>query len=138
MRFKLKPIDKQVVVITGATSGIGLATARMAAQQGATLVLAARNGAALDQLAQELGADEVPVATVVADVARQEDVARIAETAVAHFGRIDTWVNNAGVAVFGRLEEVQPEDHRRLFDTFQGNKREVTSGGYIAAYNIVT
>ncbi len=117
MKFKLKPISKQVVVITGATCGIGLTTARMAGEQGATLVLAARNGAALEKLAQEFAADEVPVATVVADVGSAADVARIAETAIEHFGRIDTWVNNAGVAVFGRLEDVQPEDHRRLFDT---------------------
>ena len=117
MKIKLKPISKQVVVITGATCGIGLTTARMAAEQGATLVLAARNGAALDKLAQELAADEVPVATVVADVGNPADVARIGETAIAHFGRIDTWVNNAGVSVFGRLEEVQPEDHRRVFET---------------------
>ncbi len=117
MKIRLKPIDKQVVVITGATSGIGLTTARMAAEQGATLVLAARNGAALERLAQELAADEVPVATVVADVGKADDVARIAETAIGRFGRIDTWINNAGVAVFGRLEEVQPEDHRRLFET---------------------
>jgi short-subunit dehydrogenase len=117
MKIKLKPIDKQVIVITGATCGIGLTTARMAAEQGATLVLAARNAEALDQLAQELGADEVPVATVAADVANAEDIARIAETAITRFGRIDTWVNNAGVAVFGRLEEIRPEDHRRLFET---------------------
>ena len=117
MKIKLKPINKQVVVITGATSGIGLTTARMAAEQGATLVLAARNGAALEQLAQELVAAEVPVTTVVADVGKADDVTRIAESAIAHFGRIDTWINNAGVSVFGRLEEIQPEDHRRLFDT---------------------
>ncbi len=117
MKIKLKPIDKQVLVITGATSGIGLTTARMAAEQGATLVLAARNGAALEQLAGELAADEVPVATVVADVGKVDDVARIAETAIERFGRIDTWINNAGVAIFGRLEQIAPEDHRRLFET---------------------
>lgn len=117
MKIRLKPIDTQVVVITGATSGIGLTTARMAAHQGATLVLSARNGAALEQLAQEMSADDVPVATVVADVGKADDVARIAETAIGRFGRIDTWINNAGVAVFGRLDEVQPEDHRRLFET---------------------
>ena len=117
MKLKLKPMSKQVMVITRATSGIGLTTARMAVKQGATLVLAARNRAALDTLAQQLAADAVPVATVVADVGNTADVAPIAETAPARFGRIDTWVDNAGVAVFGRLEQIPQEDHRRLFDT---------------------
>jgi short-subunit dehydrogenase len=54
---------------------------------------------------------------VVADVGRLEDVQRIADTAMEHFGGFDTWVNNAGVSIFGRLEEVSDEDNRRLFDT---------------------
>ncbi|HEY0063571.1 MAG TPA: SDR family oxidoreductase [Telluria sp.] len=115
MKLRLKPLQQQVIVITGATSGIGLATARMAAQRGATLVLAARNGDALAQLQEELGQESVT--TVEADVAQIDDVARIAAKAIERFGHIDTWINNAGVSVFGRLEEVAPEDHRRLFET---------------------
>jgi short-subunit dehydrogenase len=117
MTIRLKKLNQQTMVITGATSGIGLTTARMAARHGANLVLAARNGGALDQLASELGRQGTKVATVVADVGKEEDVARIARCAVERFGRFDTWVNNAGISVYGRLEEVDIEDFRRLFDT---------------------
>ena len=117
MSAKLRNINEQVMVITGATSGIGLTTARMAAEQGARLVLAARNGEALDQLAGELRRQGAQVATVAADVGNAPEVERIAQTALERFGRIDTWVNNAGVGTFGRLEEVSLEDHQRLFQT---------------------
>ena len=117
MSAKLRNINEQVMVITGASSGIGLSTARLAAEQGARLVLAARNGDALDQLAGELRRQGAQVATVEADVGNALDVERIGQAAMERFGRIDTWVNNAGVGIFGRLEEVSPEDHQRLFQT---------------------
>lgn len=117
MSVKLRHISEQVIVITGASSGIGLTTARLAAEQGARLVLAARNGNALDQLASELRRHGAQVATVEADVGNAQDVERIGQTALERFGRIDTWVNNAGVGTFGRLEEVALEDHQRLFQT---------------------
>ena len=114
MSVKLKPLDQQVIVITGATSGIGLATARAAAQAGARLVLAARSEADLNTVARALGRQ---VITVPADVARPEDVARIAEAARTHFGGFDTWVNNAGVGMWGRLEQGNLRDFKRLYDT---------------------
>jgi short-subunit dehydrogenase len=117
MSVQLRKIEDQVMVITGATSGIGLTTARMAAEQGAKLVLAARNGEALDQLASELRRKGSKVATVAADVGKPEDVERIGSTAMERFGRIDTWVNNAGISIFGRNEEVALEDMQRLFQT---------------------
>ena len=117
MSVQLRKINEQVIVITGASSGIGLTTARMAAEQGAKLVLASRNGDALDQLASELRRQGCQVATVAADVGNAGDVERIGATAIERFGRIDTWVNNAGVGTFGRLEEVALEDHMRLFQT---------------------
>src|SRR5919202_986128 len=76
---RLRPLDQQVVVITGASSGIGLVTARCAAQRGAAVVVAARNGEALDQLATEIRQGGGRALAVVADVGRQEDVARIAQ-----------------------------------------------------------
>ena len=117
MAVKLKPVAEQVIVITGATSGIGLTTARMAASQGARLVLAARNNDALDQLAAELRGKGTPVRTVAADVGVADDVARIGAGAIEQFGRIDTWVNNAGISVYGRLEDTPLEDQMRVFQT---------------------
>jgi short-subunit dehydrogenase len=117
MTPRLKKLSDQVIVITGASSGIGLTTARAAAERGASLVLASRNSEALDSLASELRIQGNAVETVTADVGNAEDVARIAGAAIERFGRIDTWVNNAGVSVFGRLDQVAPEDHWRLFQT---------------------
>jgi short-subunit dehydrogenase len=117
MSTKLKTLDQQVMVITGATSGIGLATARMAAEGGARLVLAARDGDALDTLAHELRQRGVEVATVTADVGSPADVARISQVVMDRFGRVDTWVNNAGISVYGRNEDVALEDMRKVMQT---------------------
>lgn len=115
--MKLKKLSEQVIVLTGATSGIGLVTARQAARRGARLVLAARNSEALDQLSRELNADRECAVCVTADVGQEEDVRRIAQTAIEHFGGFDTWINNAGVSIFGRLSDVSLDDQKRLFDT---------------------
>ena len=117
MAIKLRKLHDQVMVITGATSGIGLTTARMAAARGARLVLAARGKEALGELADELRARGTQVEVVPADVGEIADVERIGRKAIDRFGRIDTWVNNAGISIFGRLEEIAPEDHHRLFQT---------------------
>ena len=113
MAVKLKPLAEQVIVITGASSGIGLATAEAAAAAGAKVVLAARSKQALDDIARRLGENALAVECDVSDRAQVE---RAAAAAVERFGRIDTWVNNAGVAVYGRLEECGEEDSRRVFD----------------------
>lgn len=115
--MKLKKLSDQVIVITGATSGIGLTTARQAAQKGARLVLVARNEGALKPLVEELTNEGHEAIYVVADVGKAEDVKKVAKAATDKFGHVDTWINNAGVTIFGRLEEVSEEDSRRLFDT---------------------
>ena len=116
----LKPVKDQVIVITGASSGIGLVTARMAAHRGARVVLTARNHEALQEAAEEITGDESNggMATfLAADVSDESAVRRVAEEAVSRFGRIDTWVNGAGVSVYGRLTDISMEDQRRLFET---------------------
>jgi short-subunit dehydrogenase len=117
MSIKLKKLSDQVMVITGATSGIGLTTARLAADAGANLVLAARNGDALKRLSAELGARGVQALAVQADVGQRDDLEHIGQAAIERFGRIDTWVNNAGVSIFGRNDEIAMEDQQRLFQT---------------------
>jgi NAD(P)-dependent dehydrogenase (short-subunit alcohol dehydrogenase family) len=116
MKITLKPIDEHVVVVTGASSGIGLVTAKAAARQGARVVVAARNEADLDRAVGEIRAAGGRAACQVADVSDPAQVERIAECAVHEFGGIDTWVNNAGVGVYGRIMDVPLDDMRRQFD----------------------
>ncbi len=115
--MKLKKLADQVIVITGATSGIGLTTARAAAQKGAKLVLVARNEDALRKLSGELQGMGARAIYSVADVADEAALAKAAQAAKSEFGRIDTWVNNAGVSIYGKISEVSVEDMHRLFDT---------------------
>lgn len=117
MNVQLKPIADQVVVITGASSGIGLATARLAAERGAKMVLAARSEGALRQLVEEINGKGGQAIHVVADVGQEDDVCRIASEAEAAFGRVDTWVNNAGIGLYGRLEETPVDDMRKQMET---------------------
>lgn len=117
MTVKLKNVSEQVMVITGATSGIGLTTARMAATRGACLVLASRNEEALAKLASEINQSGGRAAYVVADVGNEGDVRKIAAEALNQFGGFDTWVNNAGVSVYGKLEDVPTNDMRQVVET---------------------
>ncbi|KAA3438149.1 SDR family oxidoreductase [Rufibacter hautae] len=133
MNYSLKPLNEQVIVITGASSGIGLATAQAAAKKGAKVVLAARNREALAQIEQEIRNEGGEAIHVAADVGRWEQVQWIADAALRHFGRIDTWVNDAGVSIYGRLSQVSDEDNKRLFDT---NFWGVVYGSLAAAYHM--
>jgi short-subunit dehydrogenase len=117
MKPKLKPLHNQVIVITGASSGIGLATAQAAAQRGASLVLASRSIGALEDIASQINAAGGRAIAVECDVADREEVENVARAAIAHFGRIDTWINDAGVSIYARLDQTRDEDARRLFDT---------------------
>ncbi len=112
----LLPLDEQVMVITGASSGIGLVTARRAAARGARVVLVARNGRDLERAVQQIRSDGGRAVHVVADVADPDQVAHAGEMAVREFGRIDTWVNNAAVSMYGRLIDVAIDDLRRQMD----------------------
>lgn len=110
----------KVVVITGASSGIGRAAAQAFAAAGARLALAARNQSALTVAARECveaggeaGGDAI---AVPCDVTDAEQVLHLAETARQHYGRIDVWVNDAGVHLLGRVDEVPLEDFRQVVD----------------------
>jgi len=117
MKRSLKPLDQQVIVITGASSGIGLATAMAAAQQGASLVLAARSLQTLDGLVAQLAESGAKAIALQCDVGDRVQVQRVGDAAIQRFGRIDTWINNAGVSIYGRVDEVSDDDSQRLFQT---------------------
>src|SRR5688572_29665626 len=129
MRRSQKPLEEQVIVVTGASSGIGLATALAAAKRGAKVVLSGRSAGTLAEVTAKLTSTGADAIHVVADVSRRVEVQAIAEAAVSRFGRIDTWVNNAAVSIYGRLDEVSEEDSRRLFDT---NFWGVVNGSLVA------
>jgi short-subunit dehydrogenase len=116
MSAKLKPLADQVIVITGASSGIGLATAEAAAKKGAKVVLAARSDETLDEVVARITASGGEALAVACDVTDRGQVQRLAEEAIRRFGRIDTWVNNAGLGLWGRLDETPESDARKLFD----------------------
>lgn len=133
MAIQLKNINDQVIVITGATSGIGLTTARIAADRGAKLVLAARNLEALNKLGDEIYKRGTEVHCVGADVGDEGDVKKIASEALNRFGNFDTWVNNAGVSIYGKMEDVDTADFHQLFAT---NFWGVVYGSLVAARNL--
>ena len=133
MAISLKPLNGQVIVVTGATSGNGLAVVEQAVRQGAAVVAAARNAAALDALRLRLSANGARIVTCVADVSDPAAVEHIAEAALAAFGGFDSWVNNAGTGTYGTLDQVPLADHRRVFDV---NYFGVLHGSLVAARHL--
>lgn len=120
-----RPVSDQVVVILGASSGIGRATALAFAREGAQVVCASRGAEALQTLVQEItdaGGTAIAVPTDITDPAALH---RLAQEAEARFGRIDTWVNDAAVSVYGTVEQIPLEDFRRVL--------EVNTLGHVAA-----
>ncbi len=112
-----RKIRDSVVVITGASSGIGRATAVSFAREGASLVLAARREQPLQEAAAECRNVGGRALAVPTDVRHEEAVRELARKAIENFGRIDVWVNNAGVGFFSRFEEAPPEVYRSVIET---------------------
>ncbi|MCK8458372.1 SDR family oxidoreductase [Sphingomonas faeni] len=133
MAITLKSLRDQVIVVTGATSGNGLATVEDAVRRGAAVVATARNEAALEALRDRLSADGGRIAISVADVSDMAAVERVAGVAIEAFGGFDSWVNNAGTGTYGTLEQVPIADHRRVFDV---NYFGVLHGSLVAAHHL--
>lgn len=113
----IRPIDEQVIVITDAASRIGSAIAKLATQKGAKVVLGARNRDDLDELADEINSFPGKAVAVTTDVTKLQDIINLKNKAIAKFGRIDTWINNAGSSAYGYLLDSDLEDERKLFET---------------------
>lgn len=114
--MQIKPIQDQVVVILGASSGIGRATARQFASRGAKVVAAARSEAGLHSLGREVRDTGGEITTVICDVTDFAQVERVASIAVNIYGRIDTWVNVAAVSGYATFENTSLDDLRQIFD----------------------
>ena len=112
-----RPLEEAVVVITGASSGIGRAAALRLARRARGLALCARSEEALAQVAAECEGAGAAVLCRSLDVSDEEAVEALAAATVARFGRIDVWVNNAGVIAYGSFEEIPSEVFRQIIET---------------------
>lgn len=111
-----KPVSEQVVVVTGASSGIGRCTARYLAERGARVVVTARRGEELAELVREIEEAGGSAVSVPGDVTREEDLRAVAAEAERRFGGVDTWVNNAAVYLQGRVQDITLDEYRRVLD----------------------
>lgn len=110
-------IDGSVIVLTGASSGIGRATALALADRGANLVLAARSQPDLDEVAHSCETSGVRALAVPTDVSRREEVEKLAQTAIDQFGGFDGWINAAAVMAYGSFWEIPVEQYRQILET---------------------
>ncbi|MGN1279174.1 MAG: SDR family oxidoreductase [Limosilactobacillus sp.] len=108
-------LKDKVVIITGASSGIGAATAKLLAQKGAKLVIAARRLDRLEELKRQF--PEADITTVQADVAKSDDVQRLVDQAVEKYGRVDVMYNNAGIMPINLLDQGAREEWNNMIDT---------------------
>ena len=114
MKIKLKPINEQVVVVFGASSGIGRQAALDFAERGAKVVVAARSEEGLKSLVAEIEAKSGEAHYLIADAADFAQVKSVADATVEKFGRLDTWVHSSAAFIFGTVEVTEPEEYERL------------------------
>lgn len=114
--MQLKPINQQVVAIVGASSGIGRETALKFAKGGAKVVVAARSQSGLNSLVDEIKGFGGEAIAIQADVLEFDQVKAIADKAVEEYGRLDTWVHCAAIALYAPFEETTPEEFKRVID----------------------
>jgi short-subunit dehydrogenase len=127
--MRMASVVNKVVVLTGASSGFGKGAALKLAEQGAKLVLAARRKELLDELATECKSHGCEAIVCATDVSKREDIERLFRAAMDAFGRIDVWVNDAGVGALGRFERIPLEVHEQVIGT---NLMGVLYGSYCA------
>lgn len=114
--MRLKTVQEQVVVVFGASSGIGRETALRFARRGAKVVAAARTESALSSLVAEIQSFGGDAIYCISDAADFEQVKGVADSAIQHFGRIDTWAHVAGTAVIGPFSQTTPEEFKRVIE----------------------
>ena len=112
----MENIKGKVVVITGASSGLGEATARLLSAEGASVVLGARRVDRIQSLADELHAKGGKALAIATDVTHVEQVKKLVDSAVQKFGRIDVMINNAGIMPHSPLERLKIDDWNRTID----------------------
>jgi NAD(P)-dependent dehydrogenase (short-subunit alcohol dehydrogenase family) len=112
----LKPIEQQVIVVVGASSGIGREAALQFAQRGAQLVVAARSETGLVSLIEEIKSSGGEATCIIADVSDFQQVKAIADKAIETYGRIDTWVHASGTGILAPFEQITPEEFQRVID----------------------
>jgi NAD(P)-dependent dehydrogenase (short-subunit alcohol dehydrogenase family) len=116
VNMKLKPVEQQVVVVMGATSGIGRATALLFAKKGARVVVSGRDSQELENLVEEIRHEGGYANAITSDVADFEQVKALADKTAEIFGRIDSWVHTPAVMMYATFEDTQPEEFKRVLE----------------------
>ena len=116
MKIKLKPVGVQVVVIFGASSGIGRLAALDFARRGSKVVVSARSEEGLKSLVEEIEAEGGEAFYIVADAADFEQVKAVADKTVERYGRLDTWIHSAATFIFATVEKTDPDEYKRLIE----------------------
>jgi NAD(P)-dependent dehydrogenase (short-subunit alcohol dehydrogenase family) len=114
--MQLKPIEEQVVVLMGASSGIGRETALRFSRRGAKVVVSARGEEGLASLVEEIRAEGAEATMAIADTSEFDQVKAVADRAVEEYGRLDTWVHLAAVGLFATFEQTTPDEFARIID----------------------